>query len=486
MIVSSTRRRADNETSIAVIGGGFSGASVVYHLARAATSRLNIVLFEPRARVGYGVAYSTPGEHLLLNVPACRMSLDPGRPTDFLDWCLTRGHQVEAAAFLPRSWFGDYTEVRMTDQITAAGAQVSFRRVRGRVEWIDEDGEGLRVVDTGGEVHRVDHAVLALGHGPTRVPDAIEPVIDAPMVLHSPWDEENMVQIAMRARRVLLVGTGLTMCDAAITLARLGFAGEMTAISRRGLLPRVHGESNPAMLAEWRDGLPTGSLRELRGAIRRAAHSHGWRTAIDALRSRTGELWSALSHDEQARFIHRLAPFWDVHRHRLPPECAAEIGVLREAGRLRVVRGQVRSVTRSTSWLRCELTSPGASRAETLHAEAIVLCTGPEPDPRRWGSPMIDGLIAHGLASPEANRLGLRTTNSGLLVGRDAVVRSRLSAIGPLRRGRLWESTAVPELSAQAAALGRLLTEQHAGPRSSMKPVTARPVARDTTSRRNT
>lgn len=444
---------------IGIVGGGFSGAAVAYHLARSARGRLDIIIYEPRDRIGHGVAYSTPGAHMLLNVPAGKLSIDPARPADFLDWCVTRGHRADPEAFLARSLFGAYAESRMADQIQATDGRVTLQRVASRVDRIDDDAERLQITDSSGCVARVDHAVLALGHGPTRIPEAISPFSDSPQVLHSPWEPNAMAGVAEQARRVLLVGTGLTMCDAAITLARMGFRGELTAISRRGLLPQVHGPSDPSGLAGWAARLRVGSFRELRREVRRVSRKHGWRSAVDALRRRTSSLWGAMNRRDQDRFIRRLAPYWEAHRHRLPAVSALEINALREAGSLRIVRGLLRRVQRNRAWLTCELQPHGDQHPETLHADAIVLCTGPDPDPRRWKSPLIDQLMADGLASPETNGLGLRTSNAGLLIGRGDVVQQRLSTLGPLRRGSLWESTAVPEIAAQASVLGRHLTD---------------------------
>lgn len=463
MIDSSTRSHTKETGRIAIIGGGFSGASVVYHVARTAAQPLDITLFEPRDRVGRGIAYSTSGDHLLLNVAAGRLSIDPGLPGDFLVWCHARGHSADASSFLPRAWFGEYVEARLTDQLESAQKRVTLRRVQECVTRLTNGSDGLLIEVAGSELHRVDHAVLALGHGPTRVPKAVQHIADSPLVLHSPWDHDAMKRVAETAERALLIGTGLTMCDAAITLSRLGFQGEMTAISRRGLVPQVHGESTPTALAAWRDALPTGSLHELRHSIRRAVRTHGWRSVIDAIRPRTAELWSGLSQVERTRFMSRLAPYWDAHRHRLPPECTAAIALFRDRRKLRVLQGTVSSVLPSRSGLTCELSTSGTPRSEVLHADAIVLCTGPEPDPRRWPSPLVRQLVNDGLASPDALGLGLRTTSSGLLVGRGAIVQSRLSTLGPLRRGSLWESTAVPELSAQAASLGSMLTAHQTG-----------------------
>src|ERR1700689_3227283 len=65
---------------IGIIGGGLSGALVAIQLLRKATAPLRVVLIEPRAEVGRGIAYSTSSPSHLLNVRAGNMSIFPEEP----------------------------------------------------------------------------------------------------------------------------------------------------------------------------------------------------------------------------------------------------------------------------------------------------------------------------------------------------------------------------------------------------------------------
>jgi uncharacterized NAD(P)/FAD-binding protein YdhS len=90
---------------------------------------------------------------------------------------------------------------------------------------------------------------------------------------------------------VLLLGSGLTAIDAALLLQRRGFAGRITAMSRRGLCPRTHDDAQPPVT-------PLGEkpARELSGlvrSVRTEAARIGWRGAVDALRPVTQLLWRA-------------------------------------------------------------------------------------------------------------------------------------------------------------------------------------------------
>jgi uncharacterized NAD(P)/FAD-binding protein YdhS len=60
------------------------------------------------------------------------------------------------------------------------------------------------------------------------------------------------------------------------------------------------------------------------------------------------------------------------------------------------------------------------------------------------------------LARPDELLLGLDVSADGALVSPTGVPSNLLFAIGPLRKGKLWESVAVPELRVQVAELAKL------------------------------
>ena len=62
-------------------------------------------------------------------------------------------------------------------------------------------------------------------------------------------------------------------------------------------------------------------------------------------------------------------------------------------------------------------------------------------------------LLTDGHARLGPHGLGLDIDAGGRLIGADGRARENLWLIGPLRRGRSWETTAVPEIRAQARAL---------------------------------
>lgn len=451
---SSGVLRAD----VAIVGGGFSAVAVATHLACRAVGPLLIAIVEPRATLGRGLAYGVPSEHLLLNVRASGLTIDPARPGDFLRWCGSVGRACEAGSFVPRAWFGEYAEARLEEAIAASAGRVRLGWVRSRASDVRVLDGAVEIGTLAGERVLARQGVIAQGNGPARVPGALRALGAGASACVSPWDAARMCEVARSGGRVLVVGTGLTMCDAVMTLVRDGFAGTMLAISRRGLLPQPHAAASAEPHAAWAASLAGAPLGVLRREIVRRGRVHDWRSVIDALRPHNARLWSSLTGGERRRFFERLAPYWDVHRHRCPPETAEVLEQLRASGTLLVRRGEIVCAAArgdARRGVRCEIRLHGEPRSLADTFDAVVVCTGPEPDMSRWGDPCVDAMLHAGVARPDALRLGLETTPEGWLVGSGGEVSSLLSTIGPPRRGMLWESTAAPEIAPQAASLAQ-------------------------------
>src|SRR5579859_6540793 len=104
-----TTRNAQT-TTIAIIGGGVSGALTAFHLVLQGTPA-RVILIDPRPDFGLGLAYSTPSLRHLLNVPAGKISALPDQPDHFLHW-LRENHDPNATekTFAPRAIFGRYIQ----------------------------------------------------------------------------------------------------------------------------------------------------------------------------------------------------------------------------------------------------------------------------------------------------------------------------------------------------------------------------------------
>jgi uncharacterized NAD(P)/FAD-binding protein YdhS len=128
-------------------------------------------------------------------------------------------------------------------------------------------------------------------------------------------------------------------------------------------------------------------------------------------------------------------------------------------GCLTVHRATIETVTDSAGGARVTL-----SDGTDLMAAAVVNCTGTCVDVRASENPLLTNLFHSGIAQPGPLQLGLATDGGGRLRTADATS-SRTWTLGPPRRGELWESTAIPEIRAQARELAVAMVRELDVPR---------------------
>jgi uncharacterized NAD(P)/FAD-binding protein YdhS len=461
---------------LAVVGAGAAGTLTVIHLLRelrARHARAEVVLIDPAREAGRGVAYSTTDDRHLLNVRTGSLSALPDEPDHLLDWARCQiDPDLTGAGFLPRRRYGDYLADTLRAEASQAGARLQHRRARVlALEPASAERDRLHLSD--GTSLLADGVVLAPGvfaPGSAWAPPAL---LTSPRFVTDPWASGGLDGVVQSAGDVLLVGTGLTMVDVALSVARLGRT--VHAVSRRGRLPKVHatrgtGAADPGALPHDFD-LDIATLRRtVHEHIRDTVRTCGdWRPAVDGLRRHTARLWSTLCDSCRAEFLAHDGGSWDVHRHRMPRPTAAEINRLRSTGQLRVTRGEVTAVDDEGSHLLVHL-----SDGQTHRVTHVVNCTGPQADVTLTGDPLITRLLADGRAVPGPLGMGLATDCDGRVRAADDSV-GRLWTLGAMRRGDLWESTAVPEIRGQALAIAGHLAATAVGAR----PVPRRSAPRD-------
>jgi hydroxyacylglutathione hydrolase len=444
--------------NIAIIGGGCSGALTALHLLRGQRP-LRIHLVEPRPTAGLGLAYSTTCHHHLLNVSAHCLGVSPTAPQDFVEWLAhDTGGPADPDAFAPRATFGRYIVERLEEARSQAAPNSVLLRHYAEALDVGREGERAILQLNGGERLEADVVVLALGNAAPRRLPFFPRAGTNPMFHESAWSP-GALEMDDPASSVILIGSGLTAVDAFIGLHSNGHRGVVHMISRRGLLPQSHAPLGSVGAGDvpWEAKSLLELLRELRIRVRFAEQEGSdWRDVIASLRGATNELWLRLTPRDRERFYRHAKAYWDVHRHRMAPQVAAVIADAQRRGTLCVHAGRVQGVTNGADSVKVDLRLRSQESA-SLCAARIINCTGSEQDHRRVDSRLIRSMFGKGWLQANPVGVGIRTVESGAVVDRNGTAMPWLYAIGPMRVGGLLETTAVPEIREQAAALSQTL-----------------------------
>lgn len=438
-----------NGPHVAIVGAGFSGLLTAVNLLKASRD-VRVTLIERRGVFGPGTAYDTGNPGHLLNVRLDNMSAFPDQPSHLADWLAEQPSWRAQDGFITRGVYGDYLQALLDEALDDAPDRLTL--IGAEAQSIDRQDDGWRILTSDGEV-AADQVVLALGNLEPASPPGVEDAVRAsPAYVENPWRFDP--QTARDARNVLLIGSGLTMVDAAITLRRPG--RRLTALSRHGLLPRAHATVPPTPYVGAFSGSPAEILRQIRAATAEA----DWRAVFDRLRHSARDIWRGWSRVERSRFLRHLRPLWDVHRHRLSPGPARDIHSMLAGGELTILAGKLTEL-KATDVIEVSWRPRGKKRAIKERFDLVVNCTGPLGVISKSTEPMIRDILDKGYGRPDPLGLGLQVDDEGgLLDGAGAPARG-LHAIGPLTRGAFWEMTAVPDLRGQARDLAaRILSDR--------------------------
>jgi uncharacterized NAD(P)/FAD-binding protein YdhS len=271
---------------IVIVGAGASGALMAAHLLRYNPGALSVTLIEKRAELGRGLAYGAGNPSHLLNVRTANMSAFADDPGHFHQWLIGQGEptgsgEQDAFRFVSRGAYGRYLESLLAVHLARDGEHAALHVVRDQAVEVKATQAGVEIRLAGGGAIRADVAILACGH---------ESVVDEGALYLSPW-AEPIGGGAPPDSNLLILGTGLTMIDAAIALEERGHNGRIVALSRRGLAPQAHRDVEPLKIEA--ETAPFGAdvaelCHWLRGLVRRTQSSGGdWRSVIDGLRPHT-------------------------------------------------------------------------------------------------------------------------------------------------------------------------------------------------------
>jgi uncharacterized NAD(P)/FAD-binding protein YdhS len=381
---------------------------------------------------------------------------DPGH---FVKWARANcGPAVHAGSFVSRFSYGRYIGSLLESAAKGGNS----------IEWIQAEAvtctrnEGVSIVQLkDGREFSARTVVLAIGNFPPGNPKVSG--LSGPMKRYFPfaWSPAALENLDLNGS-VLLIGSGLTGVDLAIALQAKRFRGKVHIVSRHGLVPQRHEATEP-WPQFWHPDSPR-SIRGLMSLVRdqvRAASAVGvnWRGVINSLRPVTQEVWRSLPLEERKRFLRHVRPYWEVHRHRVAPEVHNIISRLIAEGKLSIHAGRITEYAEDADGADVVFRDRKNGSLQRLRVDRVINCTGSETDCRRVEHALLGSLFLKGEVRPDPLFLGLDVDTKGSVFNFKGVPSGYLFAIGPVKKGGLWETTAVPEIRKQAAELADYLVQ---------------------------
>lgn len=453
---------------IGIIGGGFCGVMTLVHLVKNAGS-LELFLFNKDYPTARGIAYKTFSDQHLLNVEARNMSAFPAEPDHFVNWCTI--HQVKPTgadiptSYLPRNVYGKYLEEIFRECLENCPDSVKIHLVETEITDLSKLNDAYQLTTSDNRIISVDKVVLATGNAVPQDPKLLNnDFLSSRFYFGNPWNHAAVKGVE-KEDTILIIGTGLTMVDIVLSLEENNFNGRIIAMSPHGfrILPHRRNHLQRSILDELSPPYKLDEVFRLFYKHVRQARLHGssGEAVVDAVRSKTQEIWQQLSLAEKRRFMTHLRHMWGVARHRLPKDIHGRIESMIDQSRLQVIAGKLTNAIAHETYATVFIALKNGSMLETT-VNRVINCTGPQSDIRKQNSLLFRNLLKKKVISADEMNLGIHASANGRIIGEDGIPSDSFFALGTLLKGKLWESTAVPELRVQAARIADLLLKTNA------------------------
>ena len=131
-------------------------------------------------------------------------------------------------------------------------------------------------------------------------------------------------------------------------------------------------------------------------------------------------------------------------RHRIPPTVAAQIETAREQEKLLILQGRLRAAQDDGGKIQVTIDPGKGQTPHQLTVGFLVNCTGPRESLADNPADLFRNLLQRGLVRPDELDMGIEVTPDFATVDQEGRPSAFLFALGPLLKGTLWETTAVP------------------------------------------
>jgi uncharacterized NAD(P)/FAD-binding protein YdhS len=478
---------------LAIIGGGPSAVSIIEAVSQNQALRgcIDITVFEAFPRLWHGQPFQPDGDEVLANVPMTGMSLRADDREYGVRWLRDHGYHAytSESSYPPRWLVGQYLQDcagKAIERLEKSGSRVRVEMLA--VTGLESREEKLWARCNDRKIGPFDQAVLCLGTSPPHDPYQLS---GTPGYVYRPYPLRSSLAGIPQDASVAIVGSGLTAVDTVMALRARAHQGPITLVSRTGTLPTVRSSSvrheykylNKSQLETVVDregelrltdiiallkaeldsvGIDINALtadlannstpvRQLRSDLERARKGDpGWTLARNGIIGSGKDSWYLLREEDKAivKSYHQI-----LMRQCCPMPLSTGERLLEmfDAGQLDLIR-KVTSIHRNQH----KGSGFEVIAERNISADIVIgASTSAAHEPASVARPLVNSLIAQGLATP--NLLGgLRVErNTARLLNEQGVSDHRLHALGGLTSGDFLFTFGIVAIVAHADSIVR-------------------------------
>lgn len=438
--------------TIAFIGFGASATLVFLHLQTYLHNLKDIefVFIEKSAKICSGMAYSTHNANHLLNVRAGMMSAFEDKPKNFVEWLHEHNQtQYNEMSFVPRMLYGQYLNSLFHEEASKYNHSIKYIADEALdIEMKPFTGK-FKISFKSNKAILADYCILATGNLKPYFP-----ILDCQsgLELLSPNNGLESYYPVTNNKPVIIIGSGLSCADACLALLDSNPDVKIIVISKSGKLPLAHQQSLPVETTKKPTfNFKRNNLNQTFSYLKEAYQHQGVDFVINELalwRELSNSAWKKMPLKEKERFYRHVASLWQKLRHRMPPQTHEMLQKLIDSEQLIIKKGRVEKI------MFCNqehyVISLKNNVANEIVGQLVINCSEPPKISSKQAPLIIKQMAFAGLLKFDETGRGIVINKNHQIVNKYGKSVQRIYALGPILKGQLFETTAIPEIRKQA------------------------------------
>lgn len=226
---------------VAIVGGGAAAVSYFDALSRLLIlnkKRASVIIFDKEANFGIGEVYTDDYPWLIMNTPAQDLSACYGVADDFIQWTSKKGDAINQNGYVPRQLFGQYLKEKLFTLLERNSDSYSVELITSKVTNIERCRDAFSLVTARNGKYKARFVIIASRHMSANDPYKLSG--ESNYILN-PYPMIKKIRPVIKNKKYLIIGSGLTAVDCAITLYKEKSPAHLVMVSTRGDLPQVKG-----------------------------------------------------------------------------------------------------------------------------------------------------------------------------------------------------------------------------------------------------